>query len=63
MSKQYLSPANAMVLLQRDDGRILAVRHNDTSATSPGQVTVIGGKLENNEFLDEGAVRELYEVM
>ncbi|MFM9462727.1 NUDIX domain-containing protein [Streptomyces scabiei] len=61
MSKHYLSPANAMVLLQREDGRILAVRHNDTSATCPGQVTVIGGKLENGEFLDEGAVRELYE--
>ncbi|WP_331753240.1 NUDIX domain-containing protein (plasmid) [Streptomyces sp. NBC_00637] len=59
--QQHLSPANAMVLLQRDDGRILAVRHNDTSSTCPDQVTVIGGKLEIGEFLDEAAVRELYE--
>ncbi|MCX5328383.1 MULTISPECIES: NUDIX domain-containing protein [unclassified Streptomyces] len=59
--QQHLSPANAMVLLQRDDGRILAVRHNDRSSTSPDQVTVIGGKLEHGEFLDEGAARELYE--
>ncbi|GAB2992511.1 hypothetical protein GCM10023080_068000 [Streptomyces pseudoechinosporeus] len=61
MSWQHLSPANVMVLLQRDDGRILAVRHNDTSETCPRQVTVIGGKLENGEFLDEGALRELHE--
>ncbi|TLS44461.1 NUDIX domain-containing protein [Streptomyces montanus] len=50
-----------MVLLQRGDGRILAVRHNDKSKTSANQVTVIGGKLEEDEFLDEGALRELHE--
>jgi 8-oxo-dGTP pyrophosphatase MutT (NUDIX family) len=50
-----------MVLLQRDDGRILTVRHNGTSAASANQVTVIGGKLQNGEFLDEGAARELHE--
>ena len=32
--QQHLSPANAMVLLQRDDGRILAVR----------EVVVMGGR-------------------
>ncbi|MFE1292383.1 NUDIX domain-containing protein [Streptomyces sp. NPDC058751] len=61
MSERHLSPANVVVLLQRDDGRILAVRHGDTSATSANQVTVIGGKLEDGEFLDEGAARELHE--
>ncbi|MDQ1033192.1 8-oxo-dGTP pyrophosphatase MutT (NUDIX family) [Streptomyces umbrinus] len=61
MSDKHLSPANAIVLLQRDDGRILAVRHNATSGTCPNQVTVIGGKLEDGEFLDEGAARELSE--
>ncbi|MEU0108292.1 NUDIX domain-containing protein [Streptomyces sp. NPDC006251] len=61
MSVQYLSPVHVMVLLQRDDGRILAVRHNSTSTTSPDQVTVIGGKLDDGEFLDEGALRELHE--
>ena len=57
----YLSPSNVMVLLQRDDGRILTVRHNETSKTSPNQITVVGGKLEDGEFLDEGALRELAE--
>lgn len=57
----YLSPSNVMVLLQRDDGRILTVRHNGTSKTSPNQITVVGGKLEAGEFLDEGALRELAE--
>ncbi|MEU5891576.1 NUDIX domain-containing protein [Streptomyces sp. NPDC047461] len=37
------------------------MRHNDTSSSSPDHVTVIGGKLEQGEFLDEGAARELYE--
>ncbi|WP_234333362.1 NUDIX domain-containing protein [Streptomyces viridochromogenes] len=57
----YLSPANVMVLVQRDDGRVLAVRHNETSKTSPNQVTVVGGKLEQGEFVHEGALRELTE--
>ncbi|MFE9880173.1 NUDIX domain-containing protein [Streptomyces sp. NPDC005784] len=57
----YLSPANVMVLVQRDDGRVLAVRHNKTSKTSPNQVTVVGGKLEQDEFVHEGALRELTE--
>lgn len=57
----YLSPANVMVLVVRDDGRILAVRHNEKSRTSANQVTVVGGKLEAGEFLDEGALRELTE--
>ncbi|ELS55798.1 NUDIX domain-containing protein [Streptomyces viridochromogenes] len=57
----YLSPANVMVLVQRDDGRVLAVRHNETSKTSPNQVTVVGGKLEEGEFVHEGALRELTE--
>ncbi|MGW1002194.1 NUDIX domain-containing protein [Streptomyces sp. NPDC001118] len=61
MKKGHLSPANVMVLVQRGDGRILAVRHSSTSETSPNQVTVIGGKLERDEFLDEGALRELHE--
>ncbi|MFE0356564.1 NUDIX domain-containing protein [Streptomyces nigra] len=61
MSDQHMSFVNVMVLLQRDDGRILAVRHADTSKTSPDQITVIGGKLERDEFLDEGALRELVE--
>ncbi|TPQ21254.1 NUDIX domain-containing protein [Streptomyces sporangiiformans] len=58
MSDQHLSPANVMVLLQRGDGRILAVRHNDKSKTSANQVTVIGGKLEEDEFIDEGELHE-----
>lgn len=49
-----------MVLLPPDDGRILAVRHNDTSETCPDQVTVIGGKLENGEP-STSAAREPYE--
>ncbi|MEW2401380.1 NUDIX domain-containing protein [Streptomyces sp. NPDC046862] len=61
MSEQHMSPANVIVLLQRDDGRILAVRHSETSKTAPNQVTVVGGKLEEGEFLDEGALRELAE--
>lgn len=61
MRDKHLSPVNVMVLLQRGDGRVLAVRHNATSKTCPNQVTVIGGKLENGEFLDEGAARELFE--
>ena len=61
MSDQYTSPANAMVVQQRGDGRVLAVRHKATSETCPNQVTVIGGKLENGEFLDDCAARELFE--
>ncbi|MFC9930916.1 NUDIX domain-containing protein [Streptomyces sp. NPDC127190] len=47
MSTTHLN--HAMVLLQRDDGRVLAVRHN--------AVTVIGGKPAAGEFLDDGALR------
>ncbi|MFE9601478.1 NUDIX domain-containing protein [Streptomyces hokutonensis] len=61
MSDPYLSPSNVMVLVVRGDGRILAVRHNAASKTSANQVTVVGGKLEAGEFLDEGALRELAE--
>jgi 8-oxo-dGTP pyrophosphatase MutT (NUDIX family) len=57
----YLSPAHVIVLLQRSDGRVLAVQHTDASATAPGQITVIGGTLKRDEFLDEGALRELAE--
>jgi 8-oxo-dGTP diphosphatase len=59
--EHYLSPVHVIVLLQREDGRILAVRNNDNSTASPRQVTVVGGKLDGDEFLDEAAVRELYE--
>ncbi|MFD0441245.1 NUDIX domain-containing protein [Streptomyces chartreusis] len=61
MSDLYMSPVNVIVLLVRDDGRVLAVRHNATSTTSPNQVTVVGGKLEAGEFVHEGALRELAE--
>ncbi|MEU9168540.1 NUDIX domain-containing protein [Streptomyces sp. NPDC048420] len=61
MSDLYTSPVNVMVLLVRADGRVLAVRHNATSKTSPNQVTIVGGKLEAGEFVDEGAQRELAE--
>ncbi|MEU6349642.1 NUDIX domain-containing protein [Streptomyces sp. NPDC047072] len=61
MSDLYLSPVNVIVVLVRDDGRVLAVRHNAASTTSPRQVTVVGGKLEAGEFVDEGALRELAE--
>ncbi|WP_343243820.1 NUDIX domain-containing protein [Streptomyces sp. SID13726] len=61
MTDLYTSPVNVMVLLVRDDGRVLAVRHNATSNTSPNQVTVVGGKLEADEFVHEGALRELAE--
>ncbi|MFJ2812148.1 NUDIX domain-containing protein [Streptomyces sp. NPDC087294] len=61
MSNLYLSPVNVIVVLVRDDGCVLAVRHNATSTTSPHQVTVVGGKLEAGEFVDEGALCELAE--
>lgn len=61
MNDPYTSPVNVMVLLVRDDGRVLAVRHNATSKTSPNQVTVVGGKLEAGEFVHQGALRELAE--
>ncbi|MGW7329163.1 NUDIX domain-containing protein [Streptomyces sp. NPDC054840] len=51
-----------MILLQRPaDGRILTVRHQATSWHSPEMLTVVGGRLEEGEFLDEGAARELAE--
>jgi len=60
VSEPYKSVADVIVLLQRDDGRVLALRHADFSSTAPGQLTVIGGRLAGEEFLDEGALRELY---
>ncbi|MFJ1954575.1 NUDIX domain-containing protein [Streptomyces microflavus] len=60
MSAVHRSIGNVMVLLQRPaDGRILTVRHQATH--SPGMLTVVGGRLEDGEFLDEGAARELAE--
>ncbi|MFD9220020.1 NUDIX hydrolase [Streptomyces sp. NPDC060064] len=51
-----------MVLLQRPgDGHVLTLRHRLTSWHSPGLLTVIGGRLDDGEFLDEGAARELFE--
>ncbi|MCM2431039.1 NUDIX domain-containing protein [Streptomyces sp. RKAG337] len=61
MTDVYRSIANVMVLLQRGDGRVLAVRHGPDSAHSPGLLTVVGGRLEADEFLDVGAARELFE--
>ncbi|MFD3662836.1 NUDIX domain-containing protein [Streptomyces sp. NPDC058659] len=62
MSAVHRSIGNVMVLLQHPgDGRILTVRHQATSWHSPGMLTVVGGRLEDGEFLDEGAVRELAE--
>ncbi|MDJ0381803.1 NUDIX domain-containing protein [Streptomyces sp. G-G2] len=62
MSAVHRSIGNVMVLLQRRyDGRVLTVRHQATSWHSPGMLTVVGGRLEEGEFLDEGAARELAE--
>ncbi|MEV6730641.1 NUDIX domain-containing protein [Streptomyces sp. NPDC051364] len=62
MSAVHRSIGNVMVLLQRPgDGRVLTVRHRETSWHSPGMLTVVGGRLEEGEFLDEGAARELAE--
>ncbi|MET9112275.1 NUDIX domain-containing protein [Streptomyces zhihengii] len=62
MSAAHRSIGNVMVLLQRPaDGRVLTVRHRMTSWHSPGMLTIVGGRLEEGEFLDEGAARELDE--
>ncbi|WP_406368274.1 NUDIX domain-containing protein [Streptomyces sp. NBC_01546] len=62
MSAVHRSIGNVMVLLQRPgDGWVLTVRHWATSWHSPGMLTVVGGRLENGEFLNEGASRELAE--
>jgi ADP-ribose pyrophosphatase YjhB (NUDIX family) len=61
VNRSQRSVTNVVVLLLRDDGRVLTVRHSDASPTAPGQFTVIGGKREGGEFLDEGALRELRE--
>ncbi|GGZ21060.1 NUDIX domain-containing protein [Streptomyces poonensis] len=62
MSDVHRSIAHVMVLLQRPgDGRVLTVRHQQHSWHSPGLLTIIGGRLEAGEFLDEGAARELAE--
>ncbi|MFI0218856.1 NUDIX domain-containing protein [Streptomyces lydicus] len=62
MTERHRSIANVMVLLQREsDGRVLTVRHGPDSSHSPGKLTVIGGHLEKQEFMDAGAARELGE--
>ncbi|MER6778031.1 MULTISPECIES: NUDIX domain-containing protein [unclassified Streptomyces] len=62
MSALHRSIGNVMVLLQRPgDGLVLTVRHRSTSWHSPGMLTVVGGRLEDGEFLNEGASRELAE--
>ncbi|MFJ8364441.1 NUDIX domain-containing protein [Streptomyces sp. NPDC093984] len=62
MSRVHRSISHVMVLLQRpDDGKVLAVRHLPSSWHSPNLLTIIGGRLEQGEFLDEGAARELAE--
>ncbi|MFD5786811.1 NUDIX domain-containing protein [Streptomyces sp. NPDC127037] len=62
MSAVHRSIGNVMVLLQRPGGgRILTVRHQASSWHSPGMLTAVGGRLEEGEFLDKGAARELAE--
>ncbi|MFD4688989.1 NUDIX domain-containing protein [Streptomyces sp. NPDC058463] len=62
MSPVHRSIAHVMVLLRRPgDGRVLTVRHQAASWHSPGMLSVIGGRLEDGEFLNEGASRELAE--
>lgn len=56
-----LSPVNGTVALVRVNGRLLAVRHNMTSTTLPSQVTIFSDRLGSDEFVDEGALRELAE--
>ncbi|WP_405782742.1 NUDIX domain-containing protein [Streptomyces sp. NBC_00859] len=62
MTERHRSIAIVMALLQRpSDGRVLTVRHGPASSYSAGRLTVIGGHLEEGEFCDEGAARELLE--
>ncbi|MEV5010606.1 NUDIX domain-containing protein [Streptomyces sp. NPDC055692] len=62
MSDVHRSITHVMVLLQHpSDGRVLTVRHQPHSWHSPGLLTVVGGRLESDEFFNEGAVRELAE--
>ncbi|MFD5483953.1 NUDIX domain-containing protein [Streptomyces virginiae] len=62
MSNVHRSITHVMVLLRQPaDGRVLTVRHQPRSWHSPGLLTVVGGRLEADEFFDAGAARELAE--
>ncbi|KUO09978.1 NUDIX domain-containing protein [Streptomyces sp. DSM 15324] len=62
MSDVHRSIPHVVALLQHpSDGRVLTVRHQPHSWHSPGLLTVVGGRLEVDEFFDEGAAREFTE--
>ncbi|GHC80257.1 NUDIX domain-containing protein [Streptomyces flavofungini] len=58
-SGRYRHITHVMLLLQRSDGRVLTVRHRMSSTHSPGLLTVVGGHLEEGEFAQQAALREL----
>jgi 8-oxo-dGTP diphosphatase len=55
----YTSVVDVLVLLYRQDGRVLLLRRAEPEYQ--GQLTIVGGHLEDREWCDEGACREVRE--
>ncbi|MFH8991444.1 NUDIX domain-containing protein [Streptomyces sp. NPDC017940] len=55
----YTSVVDVLVLLYRQDGRVLLLRRAEPEYQ--GQLTIVGGHLEDHEWCDEGACREVRE--
>ena len=51
----------AVAVIRRDDGRILLLRRRDDETVYPGHYTFPGGKIEDNDTITEGLVREVVE--
>ncbi|MFD4480401.1 NUDIX domain-containing protein [Streptomyces sp. NPDC058471] len=55
----YTSVVDVLVLLYRQDGRVLLLRRAEPEYHA--QLTIVGGHLEEHEWYDEGACREVRE--
>ncbi|PKV84237.1 NUDIX domain-containing protein [Streptomyces sp. TLI_146] len=59
MSSVYRSEVDVVVVLHRTDGRVLLLRR--AASEYRGQLTLVGGRLERDEWYDDGARREVRE--
>lgn len=51
----------AVAVIRRDDGRILLLKRRENETVYPGHYTFPGGKIEGNDTISEGLIREVKE--
>ncbi|AOR37538.1 hypothetical protein BFF78_36335 [Streptomyces fodineus] len=59
MTDRYKSIVDVLVLLHRQDGRVLLLRRAEPRYA--GQLTIVGGHLDRDEWFEDGACREVRE--